>query len=302
MRLRVDTPMGNKLLLKTRITAYTFLLPNIVGFVAFVLLPVVFSFGMSFTDWDGYNAANFIGLENYVKMFGNETFRISLKNTLIYTFFSVPVAVATSMVLAVILNTAAKGIKFFRLFIFLPYVSSTIAIAAVWNLILHPSLGPVNHLLASLGVENLPRWFSSSTWALPGVIVISIWKHIGYFMVIILAALQGIPSSLYECSEIDGANSVQRFFKITVPMLTPAIFFASVIGLINSFKVFDLIYALTEGGPGRATNVLAYTIYQEAFIRYDMGYASALALFLFVTIMIFTFIQFRGQQKWVHYM
>lgn len=287
---------------KTRLTAYTFLLPNMIGFLVFVVFPVAFSFAMSFTNWDGHLQREFIGFGNYVRMFGNETFRISLSNTLVYTFFSVPVAVAIAIVFAVLLNQGGRLITGFRLFIFLPYVSSTIAIAAVWNLILHPSLGPVNQALASIGFEELPRWFSSSQWALTSVIIVSIWKNVGYFMVIILAALQGIPSSLYESADIDGASPLQKFFRITIPLLTPAVFFAMVIGIIQSFKVFDLIFALTEGGPGRATNVLAYTVYQEAFQRFRMGYASALAVFLFVVIMLFTFIQFRGQKKWVQYM
>ncbi len=295
--------MASRMTLRqTRITAYTFLLPNLIGFVVFIVLPVVFSFTMSFTNWDGYLRRDFIGLGNYVRMFGNETFRISLANTLAYTFFSVPVAVAFAIVLAVLLNYGGRMITAYRLFIFLPYVSSTIAIAAVWNLILHPSLGPVNQFLLNIGFENVPRWFSSSRWALSSVIIVSIWKNVGYFMVIILAALQGIPASLYECAEIDGAGPLQRFFNITIPLLTPAIFFTTVIGIIQSFKVFDLIFALTEGGPGRATNVLAYTVYQEAFMRYRMGYASALAVFLFLMIMVFTLIQFRGQKKWVQYM
>lgn len=287
---------------QTRIVAYTFLIPNMLGFLIFIALPVLFSFTMSFTNWDGHKQHDFVGFHNYIRMFTDETFRISLSNTLVFTFFSVPVAVAIAIVLAVILNRGGKMIKTYRLFIFLPYVSSTIAIAAVWNLILHPTLGPVNQILASFGVKELPRWFTSSQWALSSVIVVSIWKNAGYYMVIILAALQSIPASLYESSEIDGAGPLQRFFHITIPLLTPAIFFAVVIGVIQSFKVFDLVYALTEGGPGRATNVFAYTIYQEAFMRYRMGYASALAVFLFIIIMVFTLIQFRGQKKWVHYM
>lgn len=286
---------------KTRLTAYAFLLPNMIGFVAFIVIPVAFSFAMSFTNWDGHLQRDFVGFANYARMFANETFQISLVNTLVYTFFSVPVAVAIAIVFAVLLNRGGKAITAFRLFIFLPYVSSTIAIAAVWNLILHPSLGPVNQFLVQLGIGDPPRWFSSSQWALVSVIAVSIWKNVGYFMVIILAALQGIPSTLYESADIDGANPIQQFFRITIPLLTPAVFFAMVIGIIQSFKVFDLIFALTEGGPGRATNVLAYTVYQEAFQRFRMGYASALAVFLFLVIMIFTLVQFRGQKKWVQY-
>ena len=162
-------------------------------------------------------------------------------------------------------------------------------------------MGPVNSFLMGMGISDPPRWLSSTEWALFSVIVVSIWKRVGYFMVIFLAGLQGIPDQLYESANIDGASRMRQFFSITLPMLSPTIFFASIIGIIQSFKVFDLIYALTEGGPGRATNVLAYTIYQEAFIKYKFGYASAISYFLFAIILVVTIIQFRGQKKWVHY-
>lgn len=153
----------------------------------------------------------------------------------------------------------------------------------------------------SIGITSPPKWLSSKDWAMTAVIVMSVWKSIGYYMIIFLAGLQGIPDYLYEASRIDGANKVQQFFKITIPSLSPTIFFSTIIGIIGSFKVFDQVYMLTEGGPGRATNVLAYTVYMEAFTRHRLGYASAVAYILFIMILIVTVIQFRGQKKWVNY-
>jgi ABC-type sugar transport system permease subunit len=286
---------------RNRLKAYGFLLPNIVGFLTFVLIPVGWSVWLSFTDWNGFMRPDFVGLTNYVEMFTNARFLDSFVNTLLYTFFSVPFTLLLALCFAILLNNDIRGKKLFRAAFFLPYISASVAVAAVWQLLFHPSLGPINAFLSSVGVENPPGWLTSVDWALPGVIIVSIWKHIGYFMVIFLAGLQGIPAVLYEAAEIDGVNRWQRFLHVTWPMLSPTVFFASVIAVIFSFKVFDLIYTLTEGGPGRATNVLAYTVYQEAFIRYEFGYASAISYFLFALIMVVTLIQFRGQKKWVTY-
>jgi len=278
-----------------------FILPNVLGFMIFIMIPVLVSFGLSFTDWDGFGDPNFVGFTNYVKMFSNTTFKISFWNTLYFTVVSVPVTLALSLVVANALKDGIKGIKIFRTAFFLPYLSATVAVAVVWQLLYHPSLGPINQVLMSIGIENPPKWLSSSDWAMTSIIIMTIWKSVGYYMVIFLAGLQGIPEYLYEASEIDGANKLQQFFKITIPSLSPTIFFTTIIAIINSFKVFDQVYMLTEGGPGRATNVLAYTVYIEAFTRHRMGYASAMAYILFIMIMIVTLVQFKGQKKWVNY-
>lgn len=291
----------NRLLVTNTVKGYAFLLPNIFGFVLFVGTPVVASLALSFTNWDGFKQMDFVGFENYRAMFSNSTFQIASINTLVYTLFSVPFTLAISILLSVLLNSGIAGQKFARTALFIPYIAPSVAVAVVWQLLFHPSMGPINTALIQMGVASPPRWLSSPDWALPSVIIVSVWKRVGYFMVIFLAGLQGIPDQLYESADIDGANKARQFFAITLPMLSPTIFFASIIGIIQSFKVFDLIYALTEGGPGRSTNVLAYTIYQEAFMKYKFGYASAISYILFATILVVTVIQFRGQKKWVHY-
>lgn len=282
-------------------TAYLFLLPNIIGFFIFMFLPIIMSLVISFTDWDGFGKLNFIGFKNYIKLFTNEGFIISFKNTMYFTLVFVPATLGLALLVAVALNTKVKGMKFYRTAYFLPYITSTIAVAVVWQLIYHPSLGPINSFLKSIGMENPPQWLSSSKWAMTSVIISSVWKSVGYYTVIFLAGIQGISKELYEAADVDGANFWHKFRSITIPMLSPIIFFSLIIAIINSFKVFDMVFTLTGGGPGRSTNVLVYSIYTEAFEKYHFGYSSAMAYILLFIILIVTWIQFRGQKKWVNY-
>lgn len=287
--------------LKKNLVAYSFLAPNFIGFTVFTLVPLVFSLALAFMHWDGATAITFAGFENFKAMLKDETLRISTKNTIIYTVATVPLTMMCSLGLAVLLNSNIKGRNFFRSVIFSPYVASLVAVAVVWNMIFHPTMGPVNNFLSSLGIEDLPRWSADTKWALPTVIMASIWRFMGYYMVIYLAALQGIPKYLYEAAEIDGAGKWFQFRNITLPMLTPATFFVSIILTINCFKMFDLILVMTNGGPGRATNVLVYHIYNLAFIYFKFGYASAVAMLLFVIVLAITILQFRTEKKWVSY-
>ncbi|MEK3721772.1 carbohydrate ABC transporter permease [Paenibacillus sp. FSL H8-0034] len=286
---------------RDRKVGYTFLLPNMIGFLVFICFPVVASFLMSFTDWNGFGQIEFAGLSNYTRLWGDETFRISLMNSLIMTIVSVPATLFLAILAAVALNKGVKGVKLFRTAIFMPHITATIAVAVVWQLLYNPSMGPINGLLRSLGVEQPPMWLASTTWALPSVIIVSIWHSVGYYMVLYLAGLQGIPKDLYEAASLDGAGKTSQFRNITIPMLSPVIFFTVIIGIINSFKVFDMVYVLTKGGPGRSTHVLVYDIYYTAFQRYEYGYASAMAYVLFAIILVITWIQFKGQKKWVNY-
>ena len=244
----------------------------------------------------------FVGLDNFMKMFNDETFKISFANTLYYTAGTVILTLIASLILALILNKNIKGRVIFRAIFFFPYVASLIAVAVVWNMLFHPDMGPVNSLLVSLGISNPPRWSASVEWAMPTVIGLSVWKGMGYYMIVYLAALQGIPSELYEAAVIDGANSWQQFRYVTLPMLTPTTFFVVMMLVISSFKVFDTIYIMTQGGPGRATNVLVYHIYNTAFIRFEFGYASAISVVLFLVVLAITLVQFRTEKKWVSYM
>lgn len=288
--------------LRENLIAYSFILPNLLGFAIFTLVPMVFSLVLAFMNWDGANVISWAGLDNFKQLRQDTTFRIALTNTFYYVIGTVPLTMTASLGLALLLNQPLRGRNFFRTTFFFPYVASLVAVAVVWNMLFHPALGPVNQLLISLGVENPPRWTADVDWAMPTVILASIWKGMGYYMVIYLAALQGIPSALYEAAEIDGANAWQRFRYVTLPMLTPATFFVSIMLTIASFKVFDLILVMTGGGPGRATNVLVIHTYNTAFKEFRFGYSSAIAMVLFVIVLVITVVQFRMEKRWVSYM
>jgi len=288
--------------LKKNAIAYSFILPNLLGFAAFTLLPMVFALALSFMSWDGANPIAFAGIKNFARMLRDDAIRISTFNTLYFVAGTVPTTLAASLGLALLLNKNLKGRDVFRSIFFFPYVASLVAVAVVWNMMFHPAMGPVNNLLRALGVAEPPRWAASTKWVMPTVIMASVWKNVGYYLVIYLAALQGIPRELYEAARIDGAGAWHSFRRITLPLLTPATFFVTMMLTISSFKVFDLIYVMTGGGPGRSSNVLVFTIYDSAFISFDYGYSSAIALVLFFLVLGITLIQFRMEKKWVSYL
>lgn len=287
---------------RNRIIAYAFLLPNFLGFLAFTLVPVIFSFVLTTMEWDTSNPIKFVGLKNFITMFKDEGFYISLLNTIYYTLAVVPGTLILSLILALALSKGTRLTNFFRSLFFFPYISSLVAVAVAWNMLFQPDMGPVNELLRSFGISNPPGWTASTEWAMPAIIFVGVWKTMGYYMIIYIAGLNDIPKQLYEAATVDGANSWQRFWKITVPMLTPTTFFVTIMLLINSFKVFDQIAVMTNGGPGRATNVLVYYIYNQAFVNFKMGYASAVASVLFVLVLTITIVQFKNEEKWVNYM
>ncbi len=299
---KAASPSKRRSQLNKNLIAYSFILPNLIGFAVFTLVPMVASLGLAFMNWDGANQTSWAGLENFQRLLTDETFIISLKNTLIYVVGTVPTTMAASLGLAMLLNRSIRGRNFFRTTFFFPYVASLVAVAVVWNLLFFPSAGPVNELLRAFGVQDPPRWSASVDWAMPTVIMASIWRFMGYYMIIYLAALQGIPTILYEAAEIDGASAWQKFRYVTLPLLTPATFFISVMLTIASFKVFDMILMMTNGGPGRATNVLVFYTYNVAFREFRFGYASAIAMVLLVMVLIITFAQFRMEKRWVSYL
>ncbi len=287
---------------RNNLVAYSFIAPNFIGYLIFTLIPVFFTLVLSLFDWNAGDQFSFVGIKNYVRMIHNSTFKISFWNTIYYAIGTVPVTMVISLGLAKLLNAPIKGRTAFRSAIFFPHVAAVVAIAAVWNMLFNPDMGPVNMFLKGLGISNPPRWAASTDWAMPVVILASIWRNAGYYMIIYLAGLQGIPYELYEAAKMDGASGWQSFRRITLPMLTPITFFVSIMLTISCFKVFDLIYTMTEGGPGRATNVLVMHIYQSAFTEYKFGYASAVATVLFVLVLVITLIQFRGEKKWANNM
>lgn len=282
--------------LKKNLIAWSFILPNFAGFLVFTLIPIIFSFLLAFTEWDSFSPAKFIGLENFRNMLKDENFWISLKNTIYYTIGVVPLTMMCSLGLAILLNKKIKGIGIFRTIFFFPYITSLVAVAVVWNMLFHPSMGPINQFLQSF-LSSVPGWTSSSQWAMPAIIIVSIWRNMGYYMILYLAGLQGIPRELYEASSMDGAGKWRQFLNVTIPSLRPTTFFVMIMLTINSFKVFDLVQVMTEGGPGRSTNVLVYQIYNEAFVNFKFGYASAISLVLFVIVLSITVIQFQFDKK-----
>ena len=283
------------------ISGYLFILPSLVIFITFMIIPIFMGLYISLTDYDGFKTMNFVGLQNYAAMFKDSYFLVSFKNNIVYTLFTVPGTMILSLLLAVAVNKGIKGSSVFKTVFFFPYITSMVAVGIIWTLLFNPTVGPINNFLKSIGIANPPGWLLSTKSALPAVMIVTVWKWSGYYMIIFLAGLQGIPKQLYEASEVDGASGLTKFFHITLPLLSPTTFLILILLIINSFQVFDLINIMTEGGPGRATNVLVYRIYQEGFKYMHFGYASAEAYFLFAIILIITGIQFWGQKKWVVY-
>jgi len=282
---------------RANLTGLLFIMPNLLGFLIFIALPLLFSFVLSFFEWDAITTMTFKGFDNYVKLFHDQGFIISLVNTVYYTVASVPLTLIVGLLLAVALNVKVKLSGLYQTAFFMPNIVSMVAAAVVWQAIYHPTMGPVNMLLNTIGIAKPPLWTSDIHWAMPSIIIMSIWKNAGYYMVIIYAALQNISRSLYEAADIDGANAVNKFFHITIPMLSPTLFFVSIISIISSFKVFDQVFLLTDGGPGRATNVLVYFIYKNSFSYFKFGYSSAAAYALFFIILILTIIQYKMQKN-----
>lgn len=281
--------------LRSNLVAYSFIAPNFIGFAIFTLGPILFAFALAFMHWDGSNPITFAGLDNFWKLFDDRAFKAAFWNTIIYTVFSVPLTLACALGLAVLLNQKILGRDFFRTAMFFPYVASLVAVAVVWNMLFNPEMGPVNMILYTMGLDpqNMPGWAADRNWAMVTVILFGIWKSMGYYMVIYLAGLQGINAELYEAADLDGATSWQKFCYVTVPQLAPTTFFVSVMLTIQSFKVFDQIFMITQGGPGTSTLVLVYHIYNEAFISWDLGYSSMVALVLFLLVLVITVAQFR---------
>ena len=280
------------------VVAYSFILPNLIGFCIFTLIPVIFSLLLSFCQWDSGNPIKFVGLDNFVRLFTKDSsFRIALVNTIYYTVVTVPLTLGLALFLAILMNKKLKGRVFFRSVLFFPYVASLVAVAVVWMALFNPDRGPVNSLLMAIGISNPPRWAASTTWAMPTIIGLTVWKGMGYYMIVYLAALQGVSNELYEAASLDGANKWQLFRHITWPSVTPTTFFIIMMLMVATFKSYDIMYITTQGGPGEATKVLAYHIFNSAFVNSEFGYASAIAMVLLSIIVVATLIQFKGEKK-----
>ncbi|WP_195575026.1 carbohydrate ABC transporter permease [Paenibacillus sp. 1001270B_150601_E10] len=276
---------------KEALVGWLFLAPEIVGMLLLNVFALGFSLYLSFTSWDllsGISGIKFAGLQNYIKLFQDPTIWKALSNNLMYTVFTVPVPIAIALVLSVIIHSKVYFKDYFKVVFFIPYISSIIAIAAVWSILFHPSLGPINQVLMDLGISNPPKWLVDPNTSLISVAIISAWAGLGYTIIIYMAGLSNISEELYEAAEIDGATGMNKFFKITIPLLRPTTFFLLITMLIGSFKVFDIISYLTEGGPDNSSTVIVFRIYEEGFVNYNMGYASAISWLLFAIIGLIT--------------
>ncbi|KUO76440.1 MAG: sugar ABC transporter permease [Clostridia bacterium BRH_c25] len=282
--------------------ALLFLMPHFIGFFVFVILSIAATFVISFYDWNMINPAKFVGADNYVKLFTNDSIAVKTGiNTLVYTFFTVIFIVAFSLLAALGLSKDIKGTVFFRTVYFLPAVASLVAVSLVWLFIYNTDHGLLNHVLRFIGIVHPPAWLSSSKWSLSAVIIMSVWGQIGFFMIIFIAGLKNIPRELYEAARIDGANSWQSFWRITLPLLSPTTFFVVIMCIINSFQVFEQAFIMTQGGPNFSTTTAVLYIYNTGFKFHKMGYASSIGWVLFLCIFVVTLIQMRLQKKWVHY-
>jgi multiple sugar transport system permease protein len=274
--------------------------PWIVGFLAFTIYPIVASLYYSFTSYDVLRPATFIGLKNYSEMlFKDKVFRLTISNTLYFVVIGVPVGLVTAFLLANLLNTGVRFRSLFRTIFFIPSIVPDVAIAMIWLWVYNTHYGVINSFLAGKGLTVIP-WLSDPVLAKPSIIIIIAWAQ-GGAIVIFLAALQDVPRSLYDAALVDGANWLQRFRHVTIPMCTPAILFVLITDLIATFQFFTLPWLLTEGGPNRSTEVYGLYLYRNAFRFFKMGYASALAWVLFILIVIFTITIFRTSARWVYY-
>ena len=307
---KVRYRMG-KLERKNTLVAYSFLAPNFIGFAVFTLVPVICAIALSLFEWNGGDISKlkFVGLDNYATIFATKKVAekglayffnradlgIALKNTVYYTVVTVPLTIICALALALLLNKI-RGAVFFRTVFFFPYVSSMVAICVCWSFMLMKD-GPVNQIIMALGINFNKGWTADSTMAIWSIILVSVWRNMGYYMVLYLAALQGIPRELMEAATVDGANKWQQFWHVTLPQLKPTTFFVSVMMVISCFKIYDVVAIMTDGGPGRATKMLVTYIYDEAFIKVRYGQASAISMVLLVIVLLVTIIQFGSEKK-----
>ena len=285
-------------------TVLLFLLPSMAGFIIFLVLPMLSSAVLSFTNYSGGYTLDFVGLKNYLQAFSSSIFLNSLKVTVVFVLGAVALQLALGLLFALVLDGGLPGQRFFRSLFFMPVVLSSVAISLAFMLLLHPSKGPVNGLLQGMGLEPL-GWLSDKATALPTILMVFVWQNFGYYMVIFISGLQSIPPSLYEAADMDGCGRLRKFWCITFPMLTPVTFFSLIMAVIKSFQVYEQVYIMTGGpdggGPARSTSVLVFEIYRSGFTHFQFGYASAQAFILMVIVLAVTVIQYRGQQRWVNY-
>ncbi|AQS55771.1 sugar ABC transporter permease [Novibacillus thermophilus] len=286
--------------LKINVSGWLFTAPMLIGLTIFMFGPLLYAFYMSFLEWPLLGEKTFTGFGNYERLMSDDKFLTSLKNTFIFSAGLVPLNLALALGLALLLKDHLFGIGLFRTVIFIPVMTSLIVWSIVWKYMLAPELGFINQLLAAFNIKG-PAWLLNQSTAMPAIIVTSAIKNVGLNMILFLTALQQVPKSLYEAAELDGAKSIRRFFKITLPLISPTIFLTMIITTIGAMKVFGQVYVMTRGGPGDSTKVLVYYIWETAFNHFEMGYAAAVAFVLFSILIAFTLLSWHFRKRWVFY-
>lgn len=301
-------PVRRKKQGKGLLVASPFLLPSLIGLLIFSLLPLIISGLISLTDWNGLDRLtdpdflqdHFVGLANYKSILTTQEFWNTLGNTMEYIVLYIPLMLAASLLVAYLLSRPHRGIGAFRVIYYIPVLTSWVAASLIWKSVLAPQYGAMSGILEWFGIQG-PGWLLDEAWAMPAIVLVSVWKDMGFFGLILLSGIVGINKTYYEAAEIDGAGGWTKFTRITLPLLTPSIFYVVIVAMINGFQLFPQVMIMTGGGPNGATQVMVERIYQYGFRYYRMGYAAAFSWILFVIIMVFTAIQMKGQERWVHY-
>lgn len=287
--------------LRNGLVAGSFLLPSLIGLLCFSMLPLLFSLFISFTDWNflkGIGNWNFVGFKNFIDLWSDDWFLASLQNTIVFTICTVPVGLFLAVVIAVLIDQfcAQKLAGVLRITMYMPKICNIVASAAVWTM-LYSSYGPFTELMRTLGWAKPPRFLANYDWALPAIMLMAVWQSLGYQIFIYSASLTSLPKDIYEAADLDGVNAFQKFFYITLPQLKPTTFFLTITGIISSFKVFGQVNVMTQGGPGSSTYTLVYYIYKSAFTYYNMGYASSVAVILFLMLLAVTLFQWKHNKE-----
>lgn len=289
---------------RTELAGWLFMTPEIIGLAVFSLFPLVFSLVLSLTNWNlvgGLSSIKFVGFDNFTALFHDIKFTKALKNNILFTLGTVPLTMILAVIFAALIQVKLYAKSYFKVAFFIPYICSTVAVSAVWSALYHPSKGPLNQMLMQLGMDHPPRWLVDTSFSLVAIMIIYVWQLIGYQIIIFMAGMTSISDELYEAATIDGASGVQQFTRITLPLLAPTTFFLTITSIISSFKVFDIIRFLTNGGPNYSSTVIVFQIYEEGFQRFRMGYASAMSWVLFLIIVLVTSVTWISQSRKVHY-
>ncbi len=292
--------LGSRRSRSTALWGLFFIAPQLLGLLVFSIIPVGWAMVLSFMEWGGLGDRTFIGLANYRDTFTEPDFRAAFLHTVQFTLIAVPGSVVVSLAIALLVNNV-RFKTIYRLIFFLPTVTSSVAISLVWLWTLNGDFGLLNTYLREWFSLDPPNWLIERNLVVPIIAIVSIWSSVGFNMVIFLAGLQGISPTYHEAAQIDGASRWRQFFNITLPLLSPTVFFVTIISLIGAFQVFDLVYVMTDGGPGNASSTMVHYIYETAFVDFNFGLSAAIAMVLFVIIMLVTLVQFWGQRRWVHY-